>query len=934
MSRSLTPTATGTTAPAFTTVSSSAGFNAGDLVYQKFGTVDVIPNNAATTGSFPITATVAITDTIDYGTVKSANYSSTSPELTTGGAQSRANCLAKLTNGNIVVVWRRVVSGCYFRIINEDNTEVVAPTLVTSNNAAGIYRNIGVMALSGGGFVVYATVGGYPAFAIYSNAGAVVTAYAADTTTNGFHTIGAPLPSGGFILTTTDTTAADIRFKIYSSTGVQVVAWTSVSAYAATYTPGHIAVRSDNTFCIVYKNSSSDLVIQRYNSAGASQSTNTVATSANLSSGTTNTYDCATLTNDTIVIVFSSNATTISYATLSAANSLSAVALLSSALYNNPCIKALSSGGFIVAATQSSYYYLKYGIYNSSAVLQGSIQDFTAFGFSQSSTSGNYVVYASMVETTNYIMVASSAGTTANSATSPCVSYFQLGVTSPYTVRVQNSTSYSPTAPTTAVSGYVKGSSTPNAAAFYSATTGTLTTTNAASTGSASTYLIAPSTISGPAQVCSCVHSTTMLNGDVVVAYSYNSAPRTTFFNVYSGSGTLKGIYTVGSSTDTNPPMVRVACLTNGKLVVAHSSASSTITFAVYSSAYAFLASGTNTQAQNSYAGSYGFSICAITKDRFAVGFTITGTGYAYLFAYNDAATNVSTANNSTVGYYVSIASSNTGQIYLSYYNSSSSNYSVNTYAESTTNSFNNIQNFNYGSLNATLIGNNPSAVSPLGSYGWWGYNNGSTVTQFVITEVGGGGGETALAISGSTVSTIATGATTISSRGTFVSFVTNETGATTRIIESYVAPNTGNISSTTLTLPSAPYTSGNGAFLSVSAGPDGQIYFAYLNASQYPVFGCFNLYATSYTISVVSGVTVSNNALVPSQSNGYIFKGVATTGATAGGTGIVQTNGPAQLSSSYSASTAYQTFDSTGTPIIGTKGTIIGRNINMTGGA
>jgi hypothetical protein len=902
------------------------------LVYQKFGAVDVIPNNAATTGAFPITATTAISDSIDYGTVKSANYSPTSPQLTTGGAQSRANCLAKLTNGNIVVVWRRVVSGCYFRIINEDNTEVVAPTLVTSSNAAGIYRNIGVMALSGGGFVVYATVGGNPAFAIYSNTGAVVTAYAVDTGTAGFHTVGAPLPSGGFILTTTDNAGSDIKFKIYSSTGVQVVAWTSVAAYAATYTPGHIAVRSDNTFCIVYKNSSSDLVIQRYNSAGVSQSTNTIATSANLGSGTTNTYDCATLTNDTIVIVFSSSATTISYATLSAANSLSAVALLSSALYNNPCIKALSSGGFIVAATQSSYYYLTYGIYNSSAVLQGSIQNFFGFGFNQSSTNGNYVIYASMVETTNYIMVASSAGTTASGATSPCVSYFQLGVTSPYTVRVQNSVSYSPTAPTTAVSGYVKGSSTPNAAAFYSATTGTLTTTNAASTGSASTYIIAPSTISGPAQICSCVHSTTMLNGDVVVAYSYSSAPRTTFFNVYSGSGTLKGIYTVGSSTGSSPPMVRVACLTNGKLVVAFSSATDTITFAVYSSAYAFLASGTNAQAQNSYVGSYGFSICAITKDRFAVGVTLTGSSYAYLFVYTDAATNVTSSTNSTTGYYVSIASSNTGQIYLSSWNSPSTVSSVNIYAESTTNAFSNVQNFNYGTFNANQAGNLPSAVSPLGSYGWWGYNSGATSTYFAITEVGGENGQTSQQITGGSSQASASGATTISSRGTFVSFVTD--GANHRIIETYVGPTAGNISSVTLTLPSAPYSSSNGPFLSVSAGPDGQIYFAYLNASQLPVFGCFNLYATSYTTAVVSGVTVSNNALVPSQSNGYIFKGVATTGATAGGTGIVQTNGPAQLSSSYSASTAYQTFDSTGTPITGTKGTIIGRNINMTGGA
>jgi hypothetical protein len=129
-------------------------------------------------------------------------------------------------------------------------------------------------------------------------------------------------------------------------------------------------------------------------------------------------------------------------------------------------------------------------------------------------------------------------------------------------------------------------------------------------------------------------------------------------------------------------------------------------------------------------------------------------------------------------------------------------------------------------------------------------------------------------------------------------------------------------------------YNSGSGPMPSVCATLDNQIVIAYVNNNGYACFMIFDTIGSStYSTTLVSGTTTSLPAYYPSQSNGYILKGVATTAATAGGTGIVQTNGSTQLNSQYPSGTTAQAFDSTGTVIQGTKGTIVGRNVTMTGG-
>jgi hypothetical protein len=155
------------------------------------------------------------------------------------------------------------------------------------------------------------------------------------------------------------------------------------------------------------------------------------------------------------------------------------------------------------------------------------------------------------------------------------------------------------------------------------------------------------------------------------------------------------------------------------------------------------------------------------------------------------------------------------------------------------------------------------------------------------------------------------------------------------------ISPSAGsslnNAASSTISFPSnAPQTYNGypGPSPSLCATLDNQIVVAYINNSVYPCFMIFDTVGgSSYSNTLVAGTTTSLPAYYPSQSNGYVLKGVSVTAATAGGTGVVQTNGQTQLNSQYPLTTTAQAFDSTGTVIQGTKGTIVGRNITMTGG-
>jgi len=120
-----------------------------------------------------------------------------------------------------------------------------------------------------------------------------------------------------------------------------------------------------------------------------------------------------------------------------------------------------------------------------------------------------------------------------------------------------------------------------------------------------------------------------------------------------------------------------------------------------------------------------------------------------------------------------------------------------------------------------------------------------------------------------------------------------------------------------------------------VSSGAGSNAIISFIGANQYPNFIIINGACNSNVYSITAGVTPSAlTPIAPVATSGVIsgaFAGVAITGATAGSTGQLATNGQALLGASYT-STATGAFDSTGGAVSGLKGTFNGRSVNLQG--
>jgi len=110
---------------------------------------------------------------------------------------------------------------------------------------------------------------------------------------------------------------------------------------------------------------------------------------------------------------------------------------------------------------------------------------------------------------------------------------------------------------------------------------------------------------------------------------------------------------------------------------------------------------------------------------------------------------------------------------------------------------------------------------------------------------------------------------------------------------------------------------------------------FAYgygANATSYPTL------QTAYSVAYTNGVTSLTGTTSYTPANGYYVLGVALTTAAAGATGMVATNGSANLSSSYPNVTSNILFDYTGTSftarsaINANRGNVIGTNVTLRG--
>jgi hypothetical protein len=927
MSRSLTPQnplSTNTIS-----VSSANGFSAGDLVYQKSGDVGVIPDGLVTAANFNISTTAQ----------PGALGPSTAQQITTtggigGGAGSGFPNAARLaTTNNMVVVYCSLnTTQYYFRIIDENGTQVVAETLAFGGTGAGTANNgtVAVTALTGGGFAMACqNSSNQLTYAIYTNLGVLVGSVTSDSSVNintsAYLNI-ASRPDGSFIIVINDTTSSQTRFKVYSSTGVQVIGWTNVIAYYTAYARCSVAVRSDNSFVISTYSTTTNIQYYVYSNLGAA------VTNASVSSGITpnanyTRLDSTTLTNDSVVFILNEDSTqTVYFRILTAANSLGSLQSAGVTSYTSN-VKSLSSGGFVIFNSQDSQNWSRYSVRNSAGT-QTSAGNMFGLGMAGPQRGGNY----SIVEMASNIAVITSGMYPASASVGN--TGFQVMsqiVTATSAVRNFSTASIVTGSVSSSVNTYARSGSTPNAASFLASTNTTLTKSIARTTGS--TYVLEPTVVANA--YVTYVYTRVMQNGQIIVLYQENNTSAIRFA-VYSPSGVLLNTYTV-ATTSYVAATTKCCVLTNGNLVIAYAnnpSSSLSLALAIYSPSYVLLSTVT-ASTNAAVAVNAGFDISPMTNSRFALSFYAGGSTPTWQ-VYDSTATLLASGTQST-SYNICMAIAGTANGgFVTVLNQNGGSSLVTWFQNTSGVSFSSFATTTYGS-SCTSMGSPSIAVTPSGAVYSFFVNSGSASLSYLV-NLGASVGAASSYGSGSTNAT-QTIAGTVMPDGSIVNiFLDTVNGYAWKQIAPSLSVATGTIAaidSATISFNTAfiPYGASSNPTVSIAALYDNQFVVAYRRQTDlYPVIFIGSTTAGSYSLTTVSGTTVSNPAYFPSQSNGYIFKGVATTTVPASGSGVVQNVGAAQLNSQYPSTTTYQAFDSTGTLIQGTKGTITGRNVNMTG--
>ena len=960
MSRNLT---TSTNTPTIIEVPSTAGFSAGDLVYYANGTYG---NGSVAT--FPSTVSIPVTsvepsqappDVQNY--IFNPDPNSTSYRR--GG--SNWNYAATLTNGNVVQVW---MPGWYqsnqnqfqFQIVNSTLTTVVVQpvTISTTYTQSVSSPQVGVLALTGGGFVVYMAANSpsaYLTYAIYDNSGNVVTAVFQDSTTPSntssqtTFVSGLALANGGFLIAYN--TSTNVYARAYGATGTGTFAWLTFTGQASvTYYPA-IATRSDSSWLIAYPSSTnSTMNYAIYNASG----TAIVAQTRFLSSiayKTTTLYStsASTLSDGTtfvlgyMALAISGNGPRPVFRFIPTGNTLGTEYEIP---YQN-CpqnatvpltVKGLSSGNFVMlTGTSTNNISVQYAVFDSSG----------------NCLSGTYGTYGSTNALPRFVNTAPYTNPTQcsvlDSSGSFYVFYNSLGQSRSWLGQRAfqvNKTTWlvSSVNPITASAGnatvtptaFSPSGSTPTAFAYTGANG------NAKPSGSLGTII--SSGIITSAYTCYSLDSCVMPNGNIAVAV--NTGTTGVFVYIYTPTGTLVTTYNpITTSVYGNSCTLRMVCLTSGKFAIAWTatSASSAVTVALFTSTFTQIGSNTTLTSNTAVYNYYGAGMTALGNDMFAVSYYNT-SGYPAVVVYSNSLTNlfsaVASATTSTYG--MTLSGNDNGDFVITWH-SSTSGIGISTYVQTTSTNW--VQTYtsptswlstNYGTYNSSpgkgvALNNNMFGVLTC-------YNSANNYqAAMVLTDTNSSLPATYSIIysgqAGNTTYGNSLGGAAIGVNGYGLPVVVYL--STTNITMNIAYGTASNSGGTIITLPYS-ISSGHPSFsIAPAYGPN--ILLSYISVSG-PVLvlmsgGSFVTVATlssstpSTKISVYPTPTTATSPAI----TGTVLTGVAVTPASAGGTGQIQTSGSAQLNSNY-ASTGTNSFDTTGQAVQGIRGIANGQNVIITG--
>jgi hypothetical protein len=456
-------------------------------------------------------------------------------------------------------------------------------------------------------------------------------------------------------------------------------------------------------------------------------------------------------------------------------------------------------------------------------------------------------------------------------------------------------------------------------AASYGPFSDTFTYSNA--TVTAGQTIVSPTTLSGAATSSGFVRCCTLTDGRIAYAYRTGSNGVTTA--IYSAAGVLQG------STNSGIPAINfsddtfsMVALSDGGFIVAYNDNSTGyMQYSRLNSSNSITLNGAT-----AYSGNTSSFRVAASPNYYAFSFHPNpGTSVAYLKVYN--------MSNSTTGTY----SGSFNTVYATGCAGTSQDTFYIAVADTTSNVtyFNHINasGGNLGSANYSSAGNGVYAIQSVSSTANTTYP-GAYTANFAILD----SSNRIIIVRPYTSSP---GSASLSSGNTGLNFTQFALGSTTnggcvltyRGSSNYLYFATFNAACSQITTGTLVSAAISNVALGVSGIAGGT--FAYCYAAQTTGYSTL---ASAYTTTYTNGVTVLNGTTSYTPSNGYYVLGVALTTAAAGSTGMVATNGSANLGVSYPTVTSNILFDSTGTAftarsaINAQRGNVIGTNVTLRG--
>lgn len=940
MGRNSTNNDNSTLGAQFSTIGSATGYSAGDLIYRTPTAIGQIADGAFTLATFPNSTPTPLD--------VSQNLLSSTVGIHTGavGGGGLDFASAKLSNGNIVVAYSKAfsasVSYAYFQIFDSSGAVVVAETSVSTTFVQdGRGRSVSVVAHSGGGFAVWWQTNVNTLYHRgYDNTGTAT--YAETNSTYAYWQSSAspillyPRSDNKYIVYWIDNTNQYPNYAIHDNTGAatyanQVLTTTATQGYRMTAT-----VLSDNSLLIGLVTTSGTNVLWYKRSA-----TNTATTNSSFSCLTNSGCAFTLLNNGNIAIYYKNTSNRLCYrlfnTTTNAAGSEVEFysGMTFTTTYNELAINACTIPGtntnivfasWTTTTSMNPLGALCYVVVNGST---GTLLSPTLNTFGFIPSWGCYTVnsYFNFIEVgsnmrayaRNFGLGLSSTMSTAYAPTTS-TNYVEISKTTYLPVTYQSTSQVRGNTASLPVNVFSKSNSVPDGAAFL------------ALTSSANSVTISEGTVLQGETVIESVSCVNLVlkqlsNGNILAAYGYASSPLTVKFKVYNQSFLTVAEVSVGTGS-ANTGGVSVCELTDGKIVVAWRSASTTWSIAIYSSSYALLTSGISVT--STLSTSPGCLVALNNQNRFAFLYNNTSPNLAFTI-YSNAGVQIATGTGAGSGGFIAAAPTDYGGVFAICGNTTAANIVQSQLIAPIGASTYTLTSQSLSSLlhnGAPWYNSNFAACSPSGVFGFMFFHNDG---QQRLVALGSGYDIT---ISWASVTPgVASSegfAMCATSENYFVGMYNNTGGTAAPDRMAFPASSSASWSSVRFTgaLPFlSTFATANVRTPAVCPFYGPYCVFGQRNISGFPVFAVVAAHNATYPVNVTAGVTVSNPVPI-GPFNGYSLVGVAASDCAAGGVGQVQTKGTAVLNSSYP--TTSDTFDFTNPVTYGVKGTLNNRVINM----